>query len=404
MARTVYLHIGTHKTGTSSIQTAFNGFSNPHIRYASLGAPNHSLALHTLFAQHPERHHLHVNNQRGAAEVDVFRKTVARNLERELAVDGDLILSGEDLCELKRDEVQELAAYFASRSARVRVIAYYRDPLGFSASSLQQRVKAGLDEFCLIQPEYRRRIEHYVEVFGRENCDLRRFDRRAFPEGSVVRDFAGHLGIDSGAVAAVSTNTSMSAQAVSCLLYMNRSLGIPRESEVFFDLRRRFVDWLIPQLSGEKFTLPEALFAAAMDSEDIRWMESLTQDTLMQTTSDSPELAAKRKSFADDLQSLADREKRLLRDIAETCGLTLWAQEPPWRILNRLFLHFVERRTLGGNHADVLRDVALKIIRQESPSNADALALLRLAQTLRPEGPQIIELIKSLSDSNTVGS
>jgi hypothetical protein len=398
MARTVYLHIGTHKTGTSSIQTAFNGFSNPHIRYASLGAPNHSLALHTLFAQHPERHHLHVNNQRGAAEVDVFRKTVARNLERELAVDADLILSGEDLCELKRDEVRKLAAYFASRSARVRVIAYYRDPLGFSASSLQQRVKAGLEEFRLIQPEYRRRIEHYIGVFGRENCDLRRFDRRAFPESSVVKDFARHLGIDSAALAAVSTNTSMSAQAVSCLLYMNRRLGIPRESSAFFDLRRGFVDWLIPQLSGEKFTLPETLFAAAMDAEDVRWMERVTQDTLMKTAGDSPELAARRESFVHDLQSLSDREIPLLRNIAETCGLTLWAQEPPWRILNRLFLHFVEKRTLERNHADLLRDIALKIIREESLDKTDALALLQMAGTLHPEGPQIAALIKSLSD------
>ena len=398
MARTVYLHIGTHKTGTSSIQATLSGYADAGIRYAALGAPNHSLALYTLFAQNPERHHLHVYRKRSPEDVIAYRESVAAQLEQELAHDSDLILSGEELCEFSVAEVEDVAAYLAPRCEQVRVIAYYRDPLGFSGSSLQQRVKAGLGEFRLIQPEYRRRIEPYIRVFGRDACDLRRFDRHAFPDGSVVSDFAEYLGIDSDRLNPVTSNTSVSRTAVSCLLFMNRSLGIPRESALFFDLRRSFVDWLVAQLPGEKFLLPEELFAPVMDAEDIRWMEDVTGTTLISPASDSEALAARRQAFVQALETPDKDQLALLRDLATHRGLTLGPREPVWRILNRLFLDFVEQRSLGSQHADILRDIAVKIIQGQPLGSEDARALLRLARTLRPEGPRIAALIASLAD------
>ena len=47
----LFLHIGMHKTGSSSIQFSLNGFENESIRYAKLGFENHSVPIYTAFSE-----------------------------------------------------------------------------------------------------------------------------------------------------------------------------------------------------------------------------------------------------------------------------------------------------------------------------------------------------------------
>ncbi len=45
----VILHLGSHKTGSTSIQSALKRFDNGKIAYANLGNANHSAPLFTAF-------------------------------------------------------------------------------------------------------------------------------------------------------------------------------------------------------------------------------------------------------------------------------------------------------------------------------------------------------------------
>jgi hypothetical protein len=46
----IWLHIGMHKTGSSSIQQSLADYSDGTLRCARLGAPNHSKAMKLLFS------------------------------------------------------------------------------------------------------------------------------------------------------------------------------------------------------------------------------------------------------------------------------------------------------------------------------------------------------------------
>ena len=93
--RTVILHIGIHKTGTSSIQDAFAG-GRAALRAAGILYPaslpaNHSHFLYNAFSAAPERYHANIAHGRGRAEVaaDVARVLAALRAEIAACRAGD---------------------------------------------------------------------------------------------------------------------------------------------------------------------------------------------------------------------------------------------------------------------------------------------------------------------------
>ncbi len=56
--KTCIIHIGIHKTGSTSIQESLQGFYNDIFYYANLGPSNHSEPIYCLFSENPKRHHL----------------------------------------------------------------------------------------------------------------------------------------------------------------------------------------------------------------------------------------------------------------------------------------------------------------------------------------------------------
>lgn len=56
--RTVYLHVGMHKTGSTAIQSAFSGFDDGKTKYADLGYQNHSIPFCTAFSGDYQDYHI----------------------------------------------------------------------------------------------------------------------------------------------------------------------------------------------------------------------------------------------------------------------------------------------------------------------------------------------------------
>ncbi len=75
---------------------------------------------------------------------------------------------------------------------------YVRDPYEFATSAFLQRLKSGstLDNprRRLPLPEYRNKLQPYIDAFGRENVDIRIFDRRRFIGGDLISDFLAAIG------------------------------------------------------------------------------------------------------------------------------------------------------------------------------------------------------------------
>ena len=273
------VHIGMHRTGSTSIQHSLRGISDDQFLYARLGDdPNHSLAIHSLFAPQPERHHLHKRDCADMATVsDYITKMRA---EFDLAVSDakgrTLIISGEDISALPRDSLVKLREEFEGQFEDVTVVGYVRAPTGLITSSFQHRVSMGAaDRFHLDRQyrSYKGTFGLFDEVFGREKVKLWKFDIARFPEGCVVRDFCARLGIDLPSERLVRLNESLPRQIIA-LLYTYYKVGMNGGSVLTGPERKKLIDCLTP-VGCEAFRISADVIKPILKKHhaDIAWME-----------------------------------------------------------------------------------------------------------------------------------
>jgi hypothetical protein len=71
------IHIGLHKTGSSSIQNSLRAYDDGKAFYARLGNPNHSVAFRTLFAS--DYLDYHVWKRKGYSKEEIEERKTAYN-------------------------------------------------------------------------------------------------------------------------------------------------------------------------------------------------------------------------------------------------------------------------------------------------------------------------------------
>lgn len=275
------IHIGMHKTGSTSIQESLRGFSDDKFLYPVLGnAANHSLAIFSLFGTHGGRHHLHRANGRDAAAVRAYNRAVEADLEKaiEESRGRTLLISGEDISVLPRHDLEKLRDYFQARVDAVEIVGYVRSPAGFIASGFQERVKGGLEEWAgpeQIYRSYRDSFGRFDEVFGRENVRLWKFDPKAFPGGCAVQDFCSRLGIELPAERILRLNESLSRQAVA-LLYIYRKFGRKLGATTLLGAESQSLGKALSVLGEDKFRFSPDVIRPVLEKyrSDIEWMEA----------------------------------------------------------------------------------------------------------------------------------
>lgn len=304
---TCYVHIGIHKTGTKSIQNTFY-FSRKtllarDINYLPI-AINHSVDFYSLLADEP---HLYIPNvQQG---IDTPRKAERHNVklrekitnELQANESGKLIISGEDLSSLSRSGVESLKALLEPYAGTTRIIVYVRSPIEFALSAAQERLKHGdtLEKLLDVPhvPEYRFRIEKYMQVFGRENVDIRTFDPGRFPHGSLVADFC--TAIDEPAelvreLRELRANEAMSLEAALLLNELNKVRPILKDQRYNRERALGVAEW-IADVAGTRFSLPPEFFERVRDlvREDVAWLRDVAGiDAFSRMEPDSEPVAA----------------------------------------------------------------------------------------------------------------
>lgn len=289
------IHIGMHKTGTTSIQNSFHKQSNAKFLYANLGGvANHSLALYSIFAKHPEQHYLHKINNRNLDSVLAYKSAMRKDLDRSIAATNDrnLILSGEDLIILSPPELARLRHYLARKFDTITVVSYIRPPIAYMTSAFQQRVKGGgvtvsidLDKQY---PNYRAKFTKFDAIFGRENVHLWRFESRGFPDGCVVKDFSARLGIDLPKKRIIRVNESFSRQVVT-LLFTYRNFGQKYGSNLMNGTESTKLAALLAQIGNDKFRFSPDRMRPILEKNraDIEWMEARLGQSLQEGQEES---------------------------------------------------------------------------------------------------------------------
>lgn len=241
-----YLHIGTEKTGTTSIQhfMAANreslleaGFLYP----TSLNTPNH-MAL-ARYALEDDR----VGDLRrtigleGTGAVERYRERIAEGLRAEIAAGPKpraLILSNEHChSQLTSDaEVARLGDLLRAVAQEITVIVYLRPQHELALSKYSTHIKMGgrsINPFPNTRNglpayyDYQSLIARWSNQFGAENMHVRLFDRSAMVNGNLLDDVAAVIGLDTASlVVPPKQNESLSPEGLALLRALNEH--IPR--------------------------------------------------------------------------------------------------------------------------------------------------------------------------------
>jgi hypothetical protein len=314
-----YIHIGMPKAGSSSIQRNFfklrTFLLERNINYLDLQR-NHSRTLGSLLSDAPHRYHFNafrgINSpQKAAAYNDKVRKRLMQELEKNTS--KKFLVSGEALSEAEPGGVQQLKKILQPFAASFRIICYVRHPYDFMSSATQQRVKAGLARGGKPPlPKYRERIEKFIQIFGRENVDVRIFDATELVNADLICDFLTAIGeppnlFDGQDV--VRANESLCHEAVLIYNALNKSIPVLADGAKNPD-RANLEKWL-SQIKGSKFVLGTELDESvrAQLQADLDWLHTVLGRNVFK-------LGSREKSRprwdADTIESLA----RLLNTMA----------------------------------------------------------------------------------------
>lgn len=243
--KTLYIHIGTPKTGTTSIQN-FCGLNREKLKEQGV--------LYPIMNYHYERKSV---NRNGYFLTGTIKENGTRNKEKEKQVfDNELqyivdcfndydtiLLSDESIwwatSTRRKGLWKDLKKHSEQHNYQIKVIVYLRRQDQFMMSRYNQKLKTdfiastqSFDEYfadmngrfkCVM--DYRERIDNIAKSISKENVIVKRFDRNYFYNGDLNQDFLHILGVkvdDSFQQLNETANTGISVQSGEIKRVLNR--------------------------------------------------------------------------------------------------------------------------------------------------------------------------------------
>jgi hypothetical protein len=201
----IILHIGFHKTATSSFQATCarnrttlleKGFFFPVFSIGESEIGNHGIPLVSLFSDDPR--HYHFNMVQGLSDkIEAVNAAYAEQLERVLRMHDRIIFSGEDISALSMPRLILLRDHFASRGFSLRVLCAVRRPYSYTCSLLQQQIQGGvLSDLSKVRvPTKSVRIRKLQTVF--ENIEFFSYEQDCQHQHGPVGALLQRIGVDS---------------------------------------------------------------------------------------------------------------------------------------------------------------------------------------------------------------
>jgi hypothetical protein len=279
----LYLHIGTEKTGTSSVQNFFSAnrelLARKGILYPETPGQKNHIGL-TAAAQSggtggPLRKILGLRSRQ---DVDQYRRDLVAGLESECAARlfTTAVMSNEHCSSRLIDdrEVQWLKDFLSPHFESIKIIVYVRRQDDFLLSTYSTSVKSGatrelaIPQERLIQYRYDHweLLQRWARIFGRENVICRKYEKAALKDGDIVDDFLSVTGIASNPdfERPDDVNESLDAETLEFLRLFNKH--VPRMSKDGINPERNNIVPLLSRMAqGPLITLEEDALKGFME-------------------------------------------------------------------------------------------------------------------------------------------
>lgn len=247
MVKTIYLHIGTHKTGTTAIQkfSAINSDSlaekgmyypismRPDVDVISFG---HHL-LPWLIRKHPVPDHYF--GEYASNKLSLFEKLLEEINAQE---NNNILISSEEFDGMNETQIGTLKDLFAS--FEVQIIIYLRRKDEFVEAMYQTAIIGNypnyasktINEFIEsvnLPLNYFEFIGKWQKVFGIKNVKVHPYCKKVLLKNDIIIDFYSHLGVNVESFIQTESydkiNSSIPFHYVS-LMVMFRRMGVPENT------------------------------------------------------------------------------------------------------------------------------------------------------------------------------
>ena len=322
--KTLYLHIGLGKTGTTSVQRDILARAGelearydlhyptdfPHERHFH---GNHSMLLRALFSsQDNVRERLAAKGLVSDKSIQAYNKQTLERLEKGFAASkaSQLLLSAEGVGHFSRQDMLALARWLQAYAEDIQVLACLRHPADALSSEIQQRLNIGdtLDMLYEKPPIY-----PFKSLFTRVE--------QSFGEGALlVYDFAEAVRHPRGVTGALferigsdamelfdskpAVNTSMSHEAALLINALNLRRPVLVDGKPN-PLRADNAAQKIMKIPGRKYTAPREVYqkVEARVERDMKWLRNRHG---VELRAQYPESPLEHNSFsAESIEALA---------------------------------------------------------------------------------------------------
>jgi len=195
--RELYIHVGTHKTGSTAIQHILSRYNTHGVKYIY---PNDEFSR---ICDESELDSLNVDKSTGMKSY-LSKEVVRRHSKYVISEEefsGNIFLCYKDAINIARRLKLATESIFPS----VKIIIYIRDQKDWVQSIYTQEIHQGesysfqdfLRVFDSTTIDWRHVIDSYVSVFGKDNVIIKRYDRMLLSErGGLIKDFFNSIGLD----------------------------------------------------------------------------------------------------------------------------------------------------------------------------------------------------------------
>ncbi|EPG0835728.1 hypothetical protein ACQ5KR_001383 [Campylobacter coli] len=221
---TAYVHIGTEKTGTTSIQEFLyinkSIIQKQNYFFAqSIGIKNHWDLAFLGYSLNKKDSYILNNSLWNFQAIKQHKKNIFSKIKDEVKFNHKIIFSSELLQSrlTRKREIVKLYTFFKKIGfTNIKVICYIRDANEMLRSLLSEAIKwEEIDSFELKEEKeeyklgYKKNLFHFYhicnhkqtlqwwgEVFGKENLIVRLFDKNEFYQGDLLKDFIHSIGLE----------------------------------------------------------------------------------------------------------------------------------------------------------------------------------------------------------------